>query len=319
MNSSFRKTRLIQDTREAGELLARGMLVAFPTETVYGLGGAIDQPGAVEGIFAAKGRPADNPLIVHLVERSVLEKVVLAIPPMAQELMDHFWPGPLTLVFKKQAWVSSLVTAGLDSVAVRSPANPIAREILLECKCPVAAPSANRSGRPSATTWQSVLEDLNGKVDAIFQGESCAVGIESTVVDCTGSQPELLRAGAVTLEQLRSVRPDTVVLKRTHAAVNSPGLRHKHYQPQAKVFLVNDVSRIEPKKAAGMIGMTPHASAAEFGLYVQVSEIERYASQLYEFFREADRKQLAEIYCEGVPTIGLGAALMDRLSRAAES
>jgi L-threonylcarbamoyladenylate synthase len=318
MSSTECKTQLIRDADAAGQLLAAGHLVAFPTETVYGLGGAIDFPGTIERIFAAKGRPADNPLIVHLVERSVLEEVVLEIPPMAQELMDHFWPGPLTIVFKKQTWISDLVTAGLNSVAVRSPANPVAQQILRKCRRPVAAPSANSSGRPSSTTWQSVFEDLNGKIDAIFQGEPCLVGIESTVVDCTGRQPELLRSGAVTLEQLKAIRPDTTLLRRAEATANSPGLRHKHYQPLAKVRIVDVVSQVEPEATAGILCITPHLQAKHFGYYRCLANVSAYAAGLYEFFREADRLGIKNVYCERVPTDGLGAAVMDRLSRAAE-
>lgn len=313
------KTQLVQDTTEAGTLLAAGKLVAFPTETVYGLGGAIDVPGTVERIFAAKGRPSDNPLIVHVADRSVLESVVLDIPQMAHEFMEAFWPGPLTLVFKKQPWVSDAVTAGLASVAVRAPASPVAQQILQACQRPVAAPSANRSGRPSATTWQSVYEDLNGKIDAIFQGEACTVGIESTVVDCTGEQPELLRRGSVTLEQLRVVRPDTIVLRRDKATANSPGLRHKHYQPKAKVLLFDRIDQIEVGKDVGLLSLTPHLAGERFGLYRCSADVCGYAAELYEFFREADRLGIHRIYCERVPAGGIGDAVLDRLSRAAES
>jgi L-threonylcarbamoyladenylate synthase len=318
MSLAKRETRLIQDPDTAGQLLAEGQLVAFPTETVYGLGGAIDSPETIQRIFVAKGRPADNPLIVHLVERSVLEEVVSEIPSMAQELMDQFWPGPLTIVFKKQTWISDLVTAGLDSVAVRSPANLVAQQILRKCRRPIAAPSANSSGRPSATTWQAVYEDLNGKIDAIFQGEPCLVGIESTVVDCTGRQPELLRSGAVTIEQLRTVRPDTILLKRAEATANSPGLRHRHYQPTAKVLIVDVVSQIEPEANAGLLCLNPHVLGNQFGYYRCLTDVPGYAAEMYEFFREADRLGLRKVFCERVPAGGLGDAVRDRLSRAAD-
>ena len=310
-------TRLIDDPQEAGLLLATGLLVAFPTETVYGLGGAIDQKATIERIFEAKGRPADNPLIVHLAQRSVLESVVAEIPPLAEELMEAFWPGPLTLVFKKQPWVSELVTAGLDSVAVRSPSSEIAREILLSCRKPIAAPSANRSGRPSATTWEAVAEDLWGHIDAVFRGPPCSVGIESTVVDCTGVQPELLRAGGVTIEQLLAVRPDTVLLQRDAAAANSPGLRHPHYQPKAQVVLKNEPESLVPDPSLALLSYTPHSAGDEFGLYLCCSSLESYAAELYEFFRQADRCGISQIYCEIVPEKGVGRAIMDRLRRAA--
>lgn len=319
MGELHAETRLLDDPEEAGGLLAEGRLVAFPTETVYGLGGAIHFAGTIERIFKAKGRPADNPLIVHLAQASVLERVVLEIPRMASELMEAFWPGPLTLVFRKQAWISPGVTAGLDSVAVRSPANPVARQILQACGCPVAAPSANRSGRPSATTWQSVFEDLNGRIDAIFQGEVCQVGLESTVVDCTGAQPELLRLGAITLEQLCFVRPDTIRLQSKPSNVNSPGLRYKHYQPQARVLLIEDVRQLEGTKSRALLSLTPHEFGHQFGLYRHLPDLGKYAAEVYEFFRQADRLGMETIFCESVPRTGLGEAIMDRLSRAAEN
>lgn len=319
MGELYGETRLLNDPEEAGRLLAEGGLVAFPTETVYGLGGSIHLEATIEKIFTAKGRPADNPLIVHLAQDSVLERVVLEIPRMASELMEAFWPGPLTLVFRKQAWVSSGVTGGLDSVAVRSPANPVARQILRACGCGVAAPSANRSGRPSATTWQSVFEDLNGRIDAIFQGEACQVGLESTVVDCTGSQPELLRLGAITFEQLCNVRPDTIRMQREQSTVNSPGLRYKHYQPQARVLPIEDVRQLEGTKSCALLSMTEHDLGHQFGLYRQLPDLGKYAAELYEFFREADRLGIQTIFCESVPRTGLGEAIMDRLSRAAEN
>ena len=310
-------TLLIDDPQEAGLLLAKGHLVAFPTETVYGLGGAIDQATTIRGIFEAKGRPADNPLIVHLSQRSVLESVVAEIPLMAEEFMEAFWPGPLTLVFKKQPWVSELVTAGLESVAVRSPSSEIAREILLACQKPIAAPSANRSGRPSATTWEAVAEDLWGHIDAIFRGPPCRVGIESTVVDCTGVQPELLRAGGVSIEQLLSVRPDIIVLQRDAAAANSPGLRHRHYQPKARVVLSTEPNLLSPDRSLALLSHTPQPAGDEFGLYLCCASLENYATELYAFFRQADRCGIRQIYCEVVQEKGVGRAIMDRLRRAA--
>ncbi len=220
----------------AAELLRAGKLVAFPTETVYGLGANALNPEAVRAIFAAKGRPADNPLIVHVAKISDLEKVVREISPLARLLMEKFMPGPLTLVLPRSELVPDVVTAGLDTVAVRLPEHPVARRLIELASVPVAAPSANRSGRPSPTLAEHVLEDMNGRIPLIVDGGPSDFGVESTVLDVTGSVPVILRPGAVTIEELQAVAGTVLVAGASPApALNttprSPGMKYRHYAP----------------------------------------------------------------------------------------
>lgn len=227
--------------REPARCLAAGGLVVFPTETVYGLGADALNEAAVRRIFAAKGRPADNPLIVHIWEVSQLNQLVRDIPPVAHKLMDAFWPGPLTLVMKKSVSVPDSVTAGLDTVAIRMPSHPTARKLLKLANVPVAAPSANTSTRPSPTTAQHVAEDLFGKVDYIIDGGQCEVGLESTVLDVTGAQPVILRPGGISAERLRRVAGKLTAdaaLTDQNAVPKSPGMKYKHYAPNCPMTVV---------------------------------------------------------------------------------
>ncbi len=203
------RTVLTRSAAEAAQVIKKGGLAAFPTETVYGLGADVFNEAALGNIFAAKDRPADNPLIVHIASLEQIGLLTSAVTASAEKFIAAFFPGPLTLVLPKSGNVSSLATAGLDSVGIRMPGNRLAQEFLRLCATPVAAPSANLSGRPSPTTWQAVFEDLDGRIDCILQDEETEVGLESTVVDCTGEVPQVLRSGAVTLEQLREVVPET--------------------------------------------------------------------------------------------------------------
>lgn len=228
----------------ASDLLRRGGLVAFPTETVYGLGADALNRDAVLSIFAAKGRPADNPLIVHIHDRSQLNDLC-EIPPLAEPLMDAFWPGPLTLLFVRKPVVPPEVTAGLPTVAIRMPSHPVAAAMLRACDLPVAAPSANTSGRPSPTAAAHVLEDMNGKIPLILDGGSCDVGLESTVLDLCHGRPTILRPGGVTKEMLESVLGQEVLLAGSilrplgeNEVALSPGMRYKHYAPKGTVTLV---------------------------------------------------------------------------------
>ncbi|MGE5508758.1 MAG: L-threonylcarbamoyladenylate synthase [Chitinophagales bacterium] len=230
---------------DAGAVLAGGGLVAFPTETVYGLGANALDPAAVGRIFAAKGRPSDNPLIVHIAGLESLPHLVRDVPALARALMDAFWPGPLTVVLPRTERVPNQVTAGLDTVAVRMPAHPVALGLIAAAGVPVAAPSANRSGRPSPTTAAHVWDDLAGRVDVILDGGPAGVGVESTVVDLTGPRPVVLRPGGLPLEELRrvagEVEIDPAVLRKAEAgkvAPRSPGLKYTHYAPAAPLTLV---------------------------------------------------------------------------------
>lgn len=314
-------TILTRDAQLAARLIRGGEVVAFPTETVYGLGADVFNESAVQRIFTAKGRPADNPLIVHLAQMAQLREVVSAVTDAAQALMMAFWPGPLTLVLPKNDRIPLLATAGLATVGVRVPAHPVAQRFLQSCGVPVAAPSANLSGRPSPTTWEAVCEDLNGRIACVLQGPPAQVGLESTVVDCTGLAPLVLRAGAVTLEQLREVWPATGRLRPDDATARtkSPGLRHKHYAPHARVILVAQPPAPPDAMPSAYIGLTAPASdsAARWAMVKVCRDVAEYARELFAFFRAADAEGCAAIYCQTVAPHGLGVALQDRLTRAA--
>src|SRR5690606_22423426 len=222
--------------KQAAALLRQGKVVAFPTETVYGLGADARSDEAVSRIFQAKGRPSDNPLIVHIAELSQLEELVESVPPEARLLMDRLWPGPLTLVLPaKEGAVSSKVTAGLSTVAVRMPDHPVALELIRASGCPLAAPSANRSGRPSPTTARHVMDDLQGLADGVLDGGATGVGLESTVVETEERRMVVLRPGGISVEELRSfgvnVELDRALSVPTEAAPRSPGMKYTHYAP----------------------------------------------------------------------------------------
>ena len=233
-----------RDTAEAAEILRRGGLLGIPTETVYGLGANGLNPDAVGHIFAAKGRPQDNPLILHIPSADWLERYCVDIPDTAYALAERFWPGPLTMVLRRKRVVPDVVTAGLDTVGMRCPAHPVCRAILTAADVPVAAPSGNTSGRPSPTTAAGMLEDMDGKIDGIVDGGPCAVGVESTIVDLTVMPPRLLRPGGVTLEQLRDALGEVVVdpavtrLMGAGEQPRAPGMKYRHYAPKAPVTVV---------------------------------------------------------------------------------
>jgi L-threonylcarbamoyladenylate synthase len=311
----FVNTVLTRDPAAAAEFIRRGGIVAFPTETVYGLGAGVFDEQAVEKIFEAKRRPQDNPLIAHISDVEQVGRLAVDVPKVAYTLVDRFFPGPLTLVLKKRAEVPSVVTAGLDSVGVRMPRHGLAREFIKACGTPIVAPSANLSGRPSPTTWQAVYEDLDGRIDCILQGEATEIGLESTVVDCTGERPVILRQGSVSLEDLRAVVPETVrVTEGSDDERKSPGLRHKHYSPRASVKIVESVDEVDADGA--FIGF--REPSAPLALSMIVSGADEYAHELFEFFRECDRRGIRSIYCQPVPETGIGGALMDRIRRAAQ-
>lgn len=304
-------------------MVRSGGLVAFPTETVYGLGASIERPEAVARIFRAKGRPSDNPLIVHIARRRDVRELASEVPLPARRLMAAFWPGPLTVILKKAERVPAVVTANLDTVAIRMPSHPVARAFLRAAGVPVAAPSANRSGRPSPTTWEAVWEDLVGRIDAILIGPPSEVGLESTVVDCTGAVPVILRPGVITRRMIEAVVPGTRYAgHKEQAQGRSPGLRHRHYAPRARVVLeaspqaVGDESE-EARKRAAWIGIgRPPPGISKVKRCRSVAE---YARTLFDFFRACDREGVEVIYCKPVRPRGLGVALMDRLCRAASA
>lgn len=308
-------TLLTDSVEAAADVLRGGGTVAFPTETVYGLGAPAFDAVAVAAVFRAKGRPSDNPLIVHVADAAAVAHVAV-VTDLGARLLAAFAPGPISLVLPARGGLPPAVTAGLDTVAVRVPGHPVARALLRAAGVPVVAPSANRSGRPSPTTWEAVRDDLDGRIDAILQGTPTAVGLESTVVDATGAVPVVLRPGAVTLEAIRRVAPDAVALSldRADGPARSPGLRHRHYAPAARVRLVTRGD--EPAADAAFIGLS--APAPGYALVEVCPDVEAYARLVFSVFRQADAAGLRRIDAQAVPDVGLGRALMDRLRRAAE-
>ncbi|MFN9551894.1 MAG: L-threonylcarbamoyladenylate synthase [Pirellulaceae bacterium] len=315
------------------QIWSQGGTVAFPTETVFGLGANALDPSAVNKIFQAKRRPSDNPLIVHVGGLDQVPALTRSIPTSAIELWEKFGPSPMTLVLPKSDRIPDCVSAGLPSVGIRIPSHPVALKLLQHARLPIAAPSANRSGTPSATTWQAVLEDLDGKIDAIVCEEGCWHGIESTVLDLTGDRPAILRPGSITWEMIAQVLPDLLPLvphyanpsDLPHAAsqpLPSPGLRHPHYQPRAKVEILSEPWLQVPTRLPAplaYIGLT-HWPPCDHGPALQQTHpsVDSYAKGLYEFFRQADRFGCQTIVCQPVDPTGVGWALMDRLRRAAD-
>jgi len=311
------KTIYTEDPKEAASYIVDGKLVVFPTETVYGLGANALDYQAVAQVYHAKNRPVFNPLIVHLNASADAQRVAREIPPHAQSLMEEFFPGPLTLILPRHGSLPSNVSGGLDTVALRMPVSSIALEFLHSTRLPVVAPSANLSGRPSATSWQSAAEDLDQRVHCILCGPKATIGLESTVVDCTDYPPVLLRPGAISLESLTSIIRDFST--NTENKNRSPGMRYHHYAPNAKIILVASISGVEAPLGSAYIGLSPPADISQFMKYLIPSSVGEYCHDLFEFFRDCDRSGIAEIYCEEVEAVGIGHALMDRLQRAAKS
>lgn len=328
---------------QAAEALRAGELVAFPTETVYGLGANALDPQATTRIFAAKERPPTNPLIVHLASKNELPQVATNIPEAAWRLIDAFWPGALTLILPRQPSVPLNVTAGLETVAVRMPSHPVAHALIEAAGVPVAAPSANRYTRPSPTTAQHVLEDLGGRVAIILDGGSATIGVESTVLDLAGQVPQILRPGGVSLEELRRVLPEVVQegpVVQSEGARRSPGLHLKHYSPRARLIcflgegepLYHALDKALRKYLAQgerVILLLPDEDAQLFRrLYIDDEpriislgsreNLSQIAHNLFAALREADNEDADIILTRGYPSAGIGTALNDRLMRAAE-
>ena len=327
----------------AAEVLKSGGLVAFPTETVYGLGAHALNIKAVGNIFLSKGRPSDNPLIIHIADKQELLPLVSKIPDISEKLIEKFWPGPLTMVFPRSESVPDIITAGLDTVAVRIPAHPVALRLIALARVPVAAPSANSSGRPSPTSAMHVIEDLRGKVDVIIDGGDCRIGIESTVLDVTTDHPLVLRPGGVTPAQIREVLngmdvlldkgllnksdPDTFIPK-------APGMKYTHYAPAATIFVISgnsDKVRAEIQKRyneSERMGIKPGVlvTNAHNRLFYQEQQLVRIdlsdsleltAQGLFNAFRSFDEQHVGLILAEAVNSEGLGLAVMNRLLKAA--
>ena len=294
--------------REAAKIIVKGGLVAFPTETVYGLGADALNKDAVKKIFIAKGRPLDNPLIVHVSGVKQARSLVKEIPNNAKKLMEKFWPGPLTIIMKKSKLVPDIVTCGLDSVAIRMPKNKIALKLIEHSKCPIAAPSANLSGKPSPTRAEHVIDDLNGKIECIIDGGEVNIGLESTVIDLTQTPPVILRPGRITKKQIERVIGKVQKSKKGFMKKpKSPGMKYKHYSPNAKVIIVkteNEFKKIYKKYPDKKIKQLRYASKVEM------------AKNLFKDFREADKKGYDIIVVKEVDEKGIGCAIMDRLRKA---
>ena len=322
---------------ETAAMLRQGQLVAFPTETVYGLGANGLNVQAVKAIFQAKGRPSDNPLILHIDAVDKIYTLAASVPANALALAECYWPGPLTMVVKRRPLVPDAVTGGLDTVAIRLPSSLVARELIRLAGVPVAAPSANTSGRPSPTTAQAVLADLDGKIAAVIDAGSCEIGVESTVVDCTTPVPTLLRPGGITYEMLVEVLGEVEIdptLSGAQTIPKSPGMKYTHYAPLAPLFLVEAEpiaatallkrelnQALATGKTVGVIGsaelagsLPPEAIAFVYGPRGDTAAI---AANLYTALRSFDNKAVDVIYAEGISDQGLGLAVMNRLRKAA--
>jgi L-threonylcarbamoyladenylate synthase len=310
---------------EAVAILARGGLVAFPTETVYGLGADAQNPAAVRRIFAVKGRPAQHPLIVHIASAAELPRWVAEVPPAAVELARRFWPGPLTVVLRRSPRIPLEVTGGLETVALRVPAHPVAQELLQRFGSAIAAPSANRFGSVSPTTAQHVRDDLGDAVDLVLDGGPCDVGVESTIVDLSGPEPVLLRPGGIPREALEHAL-GAPIRQLSSPAVRAPGQHPLHYAPRARVILVEPermaTEALRLQAAGSRVGVLLAPGVAlpgDFGgVALQVPHtLEEYAHELYSLLREFDRRNCDVIVAALPPEEELGAAIADRLRRAA--
>ncbi len=322
---------------QAAAILREGGLVGIPTETVYGLGANGLNEQAVKNIFAAKGRPQDNPLILHIPDVSWLERYCKDIPLTAYQLAEAYWPGPMTMILYHKELVPDAVTAGLDTVGMRCPAHKLCRDIIAAAGVPVAAPSGNTSGRPSPTTAQHMLEDMDGKIEAIVDGGPCAVGVESTIIDLTCNPPRLLRPGGITLEQLRDVLgevdvdPAVTRLLGAGEKPKAPGMKYRHYAPKAPVTVVTG----DPKRSAEYIAahaqsedgiicfdeflplFTGRSSARPVMDLGPAGDKEEQARHIFDALRSFDHTSVPAIWAQCPDTSGIGLAIANRLNKAA--
>ncbi len=328
------------DFKEAGVILRNGGLVAFPTETVYGLGGNALDPSASMKIYAAKGRPSDNPLIVHISEVSDIEKLAVDIPKEAYRLAERFWPGPMTMILKKADIVPKETTGGLDTVAIRLPSDPIARMLIKTSGVFIAAPSANLSGRPSPTTAEHVIEDLSGRIDMIIDGGSCEIGLESSIIDLSGAEPLILRPGFITKEDfdavVKNAEYDRAVISEKpekNVVAKAPGMKYRHYAPKGQITIVKgDSDRVVKlineklsehlKKGEEAAVMCADETADKYecrhiyklGSRKKDSEI---SANLFAVLRQLDEDGIGTIYSESFDDLRLSQAIMNRLRKAA--
>ncbi|MFA5105495.1 MAG: L-threonylcarbamoyladenylate synthase [Candidatus Micrarchaeia archaeon] len=319
------KTIATSSLKIAANAIRRGDLAAFPTETVYGLGANALDRKAVKKIFRAKGRPSDNPLIVHIHSKGQLAQVAANVTPLAKKIIDALFPGPVSVVLRKNRLIPKEVTAGLGTVCVRMPSLRLARRFLKECGVPVAAPSANLSGRPSPTTYAHVLEDLGGRIPVVLKGPACRHGLESTVVDCTGRLPRILRSGSVPAEKIMEIAGLGIAAGGAGARAGkggvrrarSPGMKYRHYAPNGRVAIIKSPAAL-PKnaKAWAYIGLSKPEKTSGCAKCLVARGKNDYARNLFAFFRDCDRLGAKRIYCQQVSESGQGMAIMERLLKA---
>jgi L-threonylcarbamoyladenylate synthase len=326
---------------KAAQILHDKGLVAFPTETVYGLGADALDSEASKKIYAAKGRPSDNPLIVHIADIKDLYVLSSDVNDMALKLANAFWAGPLTIILKKSDIVPSSITGGLDTVAIRMPSHPTARELIRRSGVYIAAPSANISGKPSPTRASHVIHDMDGRIDMIIADDTVDIGVESTIVDTSGDVPVILRPGFITLEQIREILPEAKMDEGIAESVpdgvvpKAPGMKYKHYAPNAKITIVRGeqaaaadaIRREAEKNAADGRSVAVMASSETFHLYDGISaavydmgsrlDEAQEAHNLFAVLREFDEKGIDVVFSESFPTSGVGQAVMNRLVKAA--
>jgi L-threonylcarbamoyladenylate synthase len=324
---------------EAGKIIREGGLVAFPTETVYGLGANALDNDAVKKIFEAKERPQDNPLIVHIADIEELNSLVSEVPYVARKFMDKFWPGPVTIILPKAKSIPDATSASLPSVGIRMPSNVIARELIRAARVPIAAPSANISGRPSPTDVQRCIEDLSGRIECILGGKNCDIGVESTVIDCTMQPTCVLRPGGITLEMLKEVDPDTYidpeVMKKPDEDFKpkAPGMKYRHYAPKATVKIVQgDLQKtiakinemvqnyMDRNKVVGIMATDETKEYYTKGIVISLgsrTNMTSISQNLFETLRSFDDKKVDIIISEAFEESGVGVAIMNRLNKSA--
>ena len=328
----------IRFIEEAGKVIRNGGTVAFPTETVYGLGANALDDEAVRKIFIAKGRPQDNPLIIHVSTKEISE-LVKDVPEVAQKIIDKFWPGPLTVILEKKDIIPNVTSANLNTIGIRMPNSEIALKLIELAERPIAAPSANISGRPSPTEVERCVEDLNGRVDYIIGGESSDIGVESTIVDCTVNPPLLLRPGGITLEMLKEINPEIELDKALKSKPNddfkpkAPGMKYKHYAPNAHlkiikgknektIEIINEIVENYIEKGNDVAILTTNENLNKFNNGKVISlgsenDLKEIAKNLFEALRKCDDLGVQYILCQGFEENGVGLAIMNRLNKAA--